>query len=228
MVEIAAILKVQILFFAVLRERAGCAQETLTLSPPVSAGALLELIGARHPGLASLAGRVQIAVNRNIVPPSHLLADGDEVALIPPVSGGADRRPYLITTEALSLDAVADAVRGPTQGGLVTFTGQVRRQGAVPDVIRLEYEAYVPMATEVLSAIGREIELEYPGVRLAIHHRIGTLLVGDVAVVIAASAPHRAESFAACRVAIERLKQRAPIWKKEIGESGAVWVGVGP
>ena len=98
----------------------------------------------------------------------------------------------------------------------------------MPDVEHLEYEAFVPMAEQVLTTIAHEIELEYPGVKVAIHHRIGTLRVGEAAVVIAASAPHRAEAFAACRVAIERLKQRAPIWKKEIGESGAVWVGVGP
>jgi molybdopterin synthase catalytic subunit len=133
-----------------------------------------------------------------------------------------------VTPAPLDLAAVTAVVEGPEQGGLCTFTGTVRRQGAVPDVSRLEYEAYVPMAVEVLTGIADEIEREYPGVRVAIHHRIGTLAVGEAAVVIAASAPHRAEAFAACRVAIERLKQRAPIWKKEVGDTGAVWVGMGP
>ena len=150
------------------------------------------------------------------------------MALIPPVSGGASPRRILIAEQPLSLDEVTRAVTGPEQGAVATFTGLVRRHGTLPDVTRLEYEAYVPMAEAVLAAIAREIELEYPGVRVAIHHRIGTLSIGEPAVVIAASAPHRAESFAACRVAIERLKQRAPIWKKEIGAGGEVWVGTGP
>jgi MoaE-MoaD fusion protein len=220
--------KVEVLFFAVLRERAGRDRETLELSPGATVASLLEQLGAQQPALAGLQGRIQVAVNRQIVARTHELAAGDEVALIPPVSGGADPRRIAVTDRPLSLDEVSAAVASESQGGIVTFTGQVRRQGAVPDVTRLEYEAYVPMAEEVLAGIAREIELEYPGVRVAIHHRIGTLVVGETAVIVAASAPHRAEAFAACRVGIERLKQRAPIWKKEIGESGAVWVGIGP
>jgi molybdopterin synthase catalytic subunit len=120
-------------------------------------------------------------------------------------------------------------VEGPGRGGLVTFSGIVRRDGhALPDVIRLEYEAYAEMALEVLAAIADELERELPGVRVAIHHRVGSLFVGETAVAIAAAAPHRAEAFSACRSAIDRLKERAPIWKKEIGESGEVWLGMGP
>ena len=111
----------------------------------------------------------------------------------------------------------------------MTFAGVVRRQGHhLPDVIRLEYEAYVEMAEQVLADIAEEIEREWPGTRLAIHHRVGSLSVGETAVVIAAAAPHRAEAFEACRAAIDRLKHRAPIWKKEIGESGEAWLGLGP
>jgi MoaE-MoaD fusion protein len=220
---------VEVLFFAVLRERAGRERETVELPPGATVAALLDDLGARHPSLPPLQGpTVQVAVNRQVVPRTHVLAPGDEVALIPPVSGGADPRRIAVTDQPLSLTEVSAAVESASQGGIVTFAGQVRRQGAVPDVSRLEYEAYVPMAEEVLAAIAREIELEYPGVQVAIHHRIGTLVVGETAVIIAASAAHRAEAFAACRVAIERLKQRAPIWKKEIGESGQVWVGMGP
>ncbi len=227
---------IEVLFFAVLRERTGRDSQRVTLAEAASAGLtagqLLERLGVEHPSIAGLAGKIQIAVNRRIVTLAEPLADGDEVALIPPVSGGSDgaaEPPAIaISAEPLSLDAVVNAVLAREHGGVVTFTGHVRRQGAVPDVSRLEYEAYVPMAIDVLTAIGREIEIEFPGVRLAIHHRIGTLRVGEMAVAIAAAAAHRAEAFAACRVAIERLKQRAPIWKKEIGENGAVWVGVGP
>jgi molybdopterin synthase catalytic subunit len=217
------------LFFAVLRERTGRSQQSVVLhQPAATVGALFDQLAREHPAIAPLRGRIQIAVNRQIVPATHVLSDGDEVALIPPVSGGADPRRFAISEEPLSVDEVSSAVTGPSQGALVTFTGHVRRAGAVPDVIRLEYEAYAPMALEVLTVIAAEIEQTSAGVRLAIHHRVGALVVGEAAVIIAATAPHRAEAFAACREAIEQLKQRAPIWKKEIGENGAVWVGVGP
>jgi molybdopterin converting factor subunit 1 len=235
--------KIEVLFFAILRERAGRERETLEVPAATTAADLMVQLVRLHPGLAGLEGRVQLAVNRQMVPRSHVLRDHDEVALIPPVSGGSNGEPerpepageaaralppIAVSPLPLSLEDVVAAVRGDEQGGVCTFVGQVRRQGTLPDVRQLEYEAFVPMAVEVLTGIAREIELEYPGVRVAIHHRIGTLRVGEAAVVIAASAPHRAEAFASCRVAIERLKQRAPIWKKEIGDSGAVWVGQGP
>jgi molybdopterin converting factor subunit 1 len=220
--------RIDVLFFAVLRERLGRERQVIELPAGATVAGLLEQLAGEHPQLPPLLRRIQVAVNRSMVKPEHVLAAGDEVALIPPVSGGSGAPRVAVTPAPLSLADIAAVVEGPGQGGLVTFAGQVRRQGAVPDVQRLEYEAYVPMALEVLTAIADEIELESPGVRVAIHHRIGTLLVGETAVVIAVSAPHRAEAFAACRIGIERLKQRAPIWKKEIGESGAVWVGSGP
>jgi molybdopterin converting factor subunit 1 len=222
---------IQVLYFAILRERFGREGERVELREAATVGDLLTWVRERQPAFPPLERRVQVAVNRQMVPVTHVLADGDEVALIPPVSGGSDAPPprrIALSTSRLSLEELVRAVEGPGQGAVTSFIGNVRRHGALPDVTRLEYEAYEPMALEVLAAIAREIELEYPGVQLAIHHRLGTLAVGEAAVIIAASAPHRAEAFAACRVAIERLKQRAPIWKKEVGSDGAVWVGTGP
>jgi molybdopterin converting factor subunit 1 len=229
---------IQVLYFAVLRERFGRDGERVELRPGATVADLLAWLRERQPAFPPLERRVQIAVNRQMVPATHALTEGDEVALIPPVSGGSDVSPgspaaspprrIALSTSPLSLDELVRAVEGPGQGAVATFTGNVRRHGALPDVTRLEYEAYEPMALEVLGAIAREIETEYPAVALAIHHRLGTLAVGEAAVIIAASAPHRAEAFAACREAIERLKARAPIWKKEIGADGAVWVGTGP
>jgi len=220
---------IQVLYFAVLRERFGRDSKQVELREPATVADLLAWVRERQPAFPPLERRVQVAVNRQVVPASHGLADGDEVALMPPVSGGSGPpRRIALSTSPLSLDELVRAVEGPGQGAVSTFIGNVRRHGALPDVIRLEYEAYQPMALDVLGAIAREIELEYPGVQVAIHHRLGTLAVGEAAVIIAASAPHRAEAFAACRVAIERLKQRAPIWKKEVGADGAVWVGTGP
>jgi molybdopterin converting factor subunit 1 len=219
--------RVHVLYFAVLRERLRCDAEPLELPPSSTVAQARAALAAVHPEIAPLLPRVQTAVNEVMVGDAHTLSDGDELALIPPVAGGAGRKIALLDTP-LSLAEVVAMVEGSEQGGIVTFTGTVRRHGQQPKVSRLEYEAYAPMAERVLSAIATEIETELPGTRVAIHHRTGTLAVGDLAVVIAASAPHRAEAFEACRFAIERLKSRAPIWKKEVGEDGAVWVGLGP
>ena len=156
-----------------------------------------------------------------------MLRDGDELALIPPVAGGADRHVRLLD-QPLSLDRVVAAVASPDAGGIVTFTGVVRRHSAGRAVERLEYEAYREMAEKVMRELCEQVEAEIAGARLAVEHRQGALVVGDIAVVIAASAPHRAEAFAACRALIDRLKQQVPIWKKEIGPDGAEWVGLGP
>ena len=133
-----------------------------------------------------------------------------------------------VTTEVLSLDAVVAAVGGESLGGVVTFSGVVRRESRGKRIVRLEYEAYAPMAAKKMASIVAGIEAEVPGARVAMMHRVGVLGVGEVAVVIAAAAAHRAEAFEACRLAIERLKESVPIWKKEIAEDGEEWIGLGP
>jgi molybdopterin synthase catalytic subunit len=221
--------RVTVLYFAILRERARLDRETLELAAGADVAAARAAIAARHPQLATLLPLVQVAVNRDMAPDARALAEGDELALIPPVAGGSGAPRIAISGAPLALADVVAVVEGPGRGGLVTFSGVVRRDGhVIQDVIRLEYEAYTQMALEVLAAIADELEREQPGVRVAIHHRVGSLSVGETAVAIAAAAPHRAEAFAACRAAIDRLKERAPIWKKEIGESGEVWLGMGP
>ena len=148
---------------------------------------------------------------------------------MPPVAGGAGRpRHARLVDEPPSLDRVVQAVGGPEMGGIVTFTGAVRRQSRGREVERLEYEAFAEMAEKVLIEIADEIEAEIEGARLAVEHRVGVLVVGDIAVAIAAAAPHRAEAFAACRQLIDRLKDRVPIWKKEFGPDGSEWIGLGP
>src|SRR5258707_9705317 len=197
---------ITVLYFAVLRERARRERETVTLEPGSDVGQARAVIAGLHPELAPLLPIVQTAVNRALVPATHALAEGDELALIPPVAGGADPRggatKIAIGPRALSVeDAVAAVVGGAGErGGVVTFAGVVRREGhALPDVVRLEYEAYTDMALEVLTAIADELERELPGARVAIHHRVGALAVGETTVVIAAAAPHHAAAFAAGR-----------------------------
>jgi len=133
-----------------------------------------------------------------------------------------------LTTERLRLDDVIAEVGSDETGGIVTFTGTVRSQSRGKTIVRLEYEAYEPMAEKKLDEIVRAVEAEVPGARVAVRHRLGTLVVGETAVVIAAAAPHRAEAFTACREVIERLKKDVPIFKKEIADDGEEWVGLGP
>lgn len=131
----------------------------------------------------------------------------------------------LLSAEPLSLDRVIAAVSHPGAGAVVTFVGAVRNTNAGHAVTRLEYEAYASLATAEMGRILAELSTELPGVRVAVHHRTGSLDVGDAAVVCAASAPHRAEAFDACRRVIDRVKARVPIWKREHGPDGPYWVG---
>lgn len=217
---------IRVLYFGAAREAVGKASEEVAPSSGMTAGALVEELCLRYPSLGRLAGHLRVAVNHEFVQPTDRVPDRAEVALIPPVAGGAGR--FRLTTDPLSLDEVVRAVSGEARGGLVTFSGVVRSETGGRRVVRLEYEAYVPMAEKKLAEIGDEAARKWPGTQVAVLHRMGTLFPGEVAVVIAAASRHRREAFRACEHVIERLKQDAPIWKKEIYEDGAVWVGLGP
>ncbi len=220
-------MRIQVLYFAVFREKLGTDEETLELPDGAKVSDAIAALAAKHAPVAKLAGKFRVAVNQDFAPDDCALADGDELALIPPVAGGSDRH-VILSAEPLSLDRCLAAVSGPGMGGIVTFTGMVRRQSRGVTVDHLEYEAYGSMALREMTRLCDEIEAEIAGVRLAVEHRTGTLQIGDLAVVIAAAAPHRAEAFTACRAMIDRLKDRVPIWKKEISDDGTEWVGLGP
>lgn len=223
-------MQIQVLYFAVFRERLRTNGETLDLPANATVADAISSLASRHPPIAALAGRFRVAVNQEFATEAALLREGDELALIPPVAGGSDADvPYarVLDTE-LSLDRCLQRVRSPDAGGVVTFTGMVRRLSRGQTIDHLEYEAYGEMAVREMSALILELQAEVPGTKLAVEHRVGRLAVGDVAVVIAASAPHRAEAFVACRAMIDRLKDRVPIWKKETGVSGEEWIGLGP
>lgn len=192
----------------------------------LSARALLEQLTARHPALGPLLPHLRVAVNQQFVGLDAPVPEGAEVALVPPVAGGSGLFQVLQTPLRLE-DAIA-AVGGEAYGAVVTFSGAVRDQTRGRRVVKLDYEAYAPMAEQVFAQIAGEAAARWPGARVSILHRTGTLRPGELAVVIAAAAPHRAEAFEACRHAIERLKEDAPIWKKEHFEDGEVWVGLGP
>jgi len=215
---------ISVRYFAAARERAGVSTEQLAHVTPLQA--LIDELVRRHPSLQPLLPHLRFAVNQELASPDSPVPDGAEVALIPPVAGGSGA--LLVTERPLSLDAVVAAVSATGQGGVVTFTGAVRDHNRGRRVLRLEYEAYGEMALKVLEQIRSESAAKWPGSALAIHHRVGVLAPGELAVVIAAAAPHRAEAFDACRYAIEQLKTRVPIWKKEVYPDGDSWVGLGP
>jgi molybdopterin synthase catalytic subunit len=219
-------MQVLLRYFAVVRERVGKDEESIEIPDGCTVDQLRALLAQKHAGLAPLLGHVRAAVNREIVPWDHDLKEGDEVALIPPVAGGAGC--FRIRSSPLVADEAIQAVSDEGVGGVVVFHGVVRRRSAGKTVERLHYEAYAEMAEDEFRKIADETTARWPGTRVAILHRVGTLEVGETAVVVATAAPHRAEAFSACRFVIDTLKQRAPIWKKEVGVDGEVWVGFGP
>ena len=201
--------------FAGLRERAGWSQRELDVASVAEVWPALEL-GDEPEGLL-------YAVNREYADRGQELHDGDEVALIPPVSGGTFR----VTEAPLSLEAVAAEVADERAGAVATFTGTVRRQSRGREVTHLEYEAYAEMAEDVMARLAGDLEARHDLCSIAIHHRVGRLEVGEASVVIAISAPHRQDALAACKDAIDRLKETVPLWKKEVYEGGEEWVGRG-
>ena len=206
---------VTVRLFAGLRERAGWSRREIEAATVADVWPALEL-GEEPDGLL-------YAVNKEYASRERPLADGDEVALIPPVSGGA----FLLSDEPLSLNQVVDEVRDDDAGAIATFTGTTRKSSRGRTVVRLEYEAYEGMAETTMEGIAQELRTRYNVTNVAIHHRTGTVGVGETSVVIAVSAPHRADALAACRDAIDALKERVPLWKKEIYEGGEEWIGRG-
>jgi molybdopterin synthase catalytic subunit/molybdopterin converting factor small subunit len=208
--------KVKVRLFAGLRERAGFAEREL---------AGVARVGDVWPalGLGDEPDGLLYAVNREYADRAHELADGDEVALIPPVSGGAFR----ITEQPLSLDDVVEEVADESAGAVATFVGTVRRESRGRTVLYLEYEAYADMAEDVMAQIAADLERRYELWAVAMHHRVGRVEIGEPSVAIAVSAPHRADALAACREAIDTLKQTVPLWKKEVYEGGEEWLGRG-
>jgi molybdopterin synthase catalytic subunit/molybdopterin converting factor small subunit len=207
---------VTVRLFAGLRERAGVARVELDGVQCVADVWPALGLGDEPPGLL-------YAVNRAYVEPGQELHDGDEVAVIPPVSGGA----FLLSPEPLDLRAVVAEVERDDAGAVATFVGTVRRRSRGRDVLRLEYEAYEEMAEEMLRALAADLKARHELSEVAIHHRVGRVEIGEPSVVIAVSAPHRAAALEACREAIDTLKETIPLWKKEVYEGGAEWIGRG-
>ena len=207
---------IRVRVFAGLRERAGWSEKELADVERVADVWPALGLGDEPPGLL-------YAVNREYAEPDRELADGDEVAVIPPVSGGSFR----LSDEPLSLDAAAAEVADDRAGAIATFVGTTRIDSRGRTVRYLEYEAYPGMAEEVMERIAQDLRSKYELCDVAIHHRVGRVGIGETSVVIAISAPHRQDALAACKEAIDTLKDTVPLWKKEVYEGGEEWIGRG-
>jgi molybdopterin synthase catalytic subunit len=207
---------VRVRLFAGLRERAGWSERELDRVDRIADIWPALDLGEEPEGLL-------YALNKEYADRDQLVTDGDEVALIPPVSGGAFR----LSGEPLSLDAVVDEVRSDQAGAIATFIGTTRLQSRGRTVLHLDYEAYEEMAEQVMARIAAELKGRYDLCEIAIHHRTGRVEIGEASVVIAVSAPHRQDALAACKDAIDTLKEQVPLWKKEFYEGGEGWIGRG-
>jgi molybdopterin converting factor subunit 1 len=227
----AETITVRVRAFALLREVLGAAELSVTLPAGADVAALLARLAQDYPNARLTGRRFTTAVNRSYARPETVLTDGDEVALIPPVSGGSTKL-FEVVDRPITIDEVAGRVAAPENGAITLFVGTVRgvteaSSGRDSDVITdyLEYEAYAEMAEPVLESIAGEAMARWPRIRaVSIIHRTGRLQVGDASIVIAVAAGHRQDTFDACHYIIDRVKQIAPIWKREVGPDGASWV----
>ena len=218
-------MKVKVRLFGSLREEAGCQELEMELADNGCVADLRTALGRRFASVEVLGERLRLAVNLELAREDQGLAEGDEVALLPPVAGGsgAEKR-CTLSQDPLDEAEIVKRVSARDTGGIVTFVGTVRDHARGHAIEFLEYEAYPEMAEREMEKIADEAAARWPGTRVAMAHRVGHLEIGDAAVVIAACAPHRAEAFEACRFAIDTLKVTVPIWKKEVAVDGEYWV----
>lgn len=227
-------MELSVKLFATLKDRAGRESVSIALPEPATVQDMLNAIGEQHPALAPALPTALVAVNKDFAFPDTAVTASDEIALFPPVSGGAESFPHAVyfalTPEPLDIDAIHEHISGPDVGAIVSFTGHVRgrtdRQGLPDETLYLEYEAYSGMAEAKMAQIAREIWRQWPKVKgVAIVQRIGRLDVGDVTTFVACAGGHRDEGvFEAARYGIDRLKEIVPVWKKEVGPDQSVWV----
>ncbi len=218
-------MKVRVRMFGGLAER-GRAEEVLDVPENSSTADVMALLYERYPAVGRLSGQIRTAVNSEIASGNHVLEEDDEVALLPPVAGGANILTGL-REGGISIDEAMDAVTAPDAGGIVLFVGTVRDHAEEwGEVDRLEYSAYREMAEAVLQQVAEEAAQKWPLAGVAILHGLGELAIGDHTVVVACSSAHRGEAFEAARYGIDEVKVRCPVWKKEGRGDDHRWVGL--
>ena len=231
-------MKVRVLFFGITREITGLQEECAELGEGARVGELFELYARRFPRLGEMGRSLALAVNEDFGERERMLKENDEVAFLPPVSGGSGAAEgsrwrqkiedpeghfFALTRDPIDGRELMNRLPGGEDGAVVTFEGVVRNNSQGRRTLALEYDCYEAMAIEVMARVGREIAAAHGIGRVAMVHRLGRLEVGETSVVIVVTAAHREAAFAACREAIDRLKRLAPIWKKEYFEDGAEW-----
>jgi len=225
-------MRVRVLFFGRLKDIVGLAEDQIDLAEGARLEDLFAGYGRRFPELAAFRASVVASVNQEYARWDTALRGGDEVAFLPPVSGGQSAPApdalaediYELVRAPIASAAVIGHTKAPPDGAVVVFDGIVRDQSAGRRTLYLEYEAYEPMALKELRAIGEQLHRQFPVHRVVIVHRLGRLAIGETSVLIAVSAAHRDAAFDACRLAIETLKRAVPIWKKEYFADGSAWV----
>ena len=221
-------MRVNVRLFAGLHDLLGERLVTLELSEGATVADLREQLGRQYPVVFPFLSTLVCAVDEEYVPPDHLLREGDDVALIPPVSGGDDGV-FRVTSAPLDPQELVEAVRKDESGAVVLLYGVARNQSEGRRVRALEYDAYPAMAEKKLREVADEVRARWPISGIGVLHRTGRLAVGETSLLVAVSAAHRQEAFEACHYAVDRIKQVVPIWKKEIWEDGdGAWVAGHP
>jgi molybdopterin synthase catalytic subunit len=217
------IMKIKVLFFGVTQDLTGLRQEQTEFPEGANLDGLWGRYAGRFPRLIDLSGVLLLAVNQEISDRARVLQDGDEVAFLPPVSGGSSGDYYLLTRSPIPIADLVRQQKAPEDGAVVVFEGVVRNNSRGRGTLYLEYEAYEPMAIRKLEEIGGEVRREFEIDHIGMMHRLGRLEIGETSVVIIVTAARRRAAFGACQFAIDRLKEIVPIWKKEYFEDGSVW-----
>lgn len=219
------------LFFGVLKDIVGRSEETVEVAPGSTIRSLFQSYVERFATLRDKRSSIVFARNREFSPADTVLADGDEVAFLPPVSGGTNRvirdsagNLFVITRQPIESRRLVAALQRPEDGAVVVFEGVVRNNTRGRQTTHLEYECYEEMAIEQMARIGKKITAQGDISRLGMVHRLGLLQIGEASVSVVATAPHRKPAFDAALEGINRLKREVPIWKKEFFADGAVWV----
>jgi len=226
-------MRARVLFFGMLKEVVGRTGEEAEFPEGTDLRAVFAAYALRYPPLRDMASSVVMARNQEFAELSTLLAEGDEVAFLPPVSGGAKADPleileaghyFALTRQAIDPRAIIRRIQTGAEGAVVTFEGTVRNNTEGRRTLCLDYEGYESMALKVMAQIGRELAAAHPIGSVALVHRLGRMLIGETSVAVIVTAPHRRPAFQAALEGIDRLKKLVPIWKKEHFVDGEVWV----
>jgi MoaE-MoaD fusion protein len=217
-------MRVRVLFFGLLKDVAGRSAQDIEVAAPATLGTVFDRFAQQYPRLREMAGSIVLARNHEFADRAAEVREGDEIAFLPPVSGGSARHHVALTRAPIDTREIVARLLGGAEGAVVTFEGTVRNHTGGRRTLCLDYECYEPLALKIMAQIGEEIARTHQIERIAMVHRLGRMLIGETSVAVIATAAHRRPAFEAALAGIDRLKRRVPIWKKERFVDGEVWV----